>query len=308
MMKLQVYHRTHHAYAAPVRDSFNEARLEPVDCAEQTRQSFLLKVLPATRLSHFHDFYRNCVHVIDLSSPHQELTVEAVSVVVTRSLPPLPEDATPAPVAALPACERLGECYDFLQASTYVRSSPEAWRLALDLAAGHTDVWQIVQAIMRHLGSEFRYIPAVTNAHTTMEEALRLRQGVCQDFAHVMIGLCRALRIPARYVSGYLYNGPTDQLKGTQATHAWVDVYIPNIGWRGLDPTNQQPVNQRHVKVAIGRDYADVSPLRGTYRGTASRKLSVEVLVTRLDHETAETESPVSPVAGQNVTSISART
>jgi transglutaminase-like putative cysteine protease len=175
-----------------------------------------------------------------------------------------------------------------------VRSTPEAWRLAVDLGVGHTDVWQIALSIMRHLGSEFRYLPAVTHVHTTMEEALRLRQGVCQDFAHVMIGLCRALKIPARYISGYLYNGPAGQLKGTQATHAWVEVYLPGVGWRGMDPTNQQPVNQRYVKVAIGRDYADVSPLRGTYRGTATRKLSVEVLVTRLDREEAETEGPLS--------------
>lgn len=289
-MKLQVHHRTHHAYAAPVRDSFNEARLEPVESEQQTRQSFLLKVLPPTRLTHFYDFYRNCVHVIDLTAPHQELTVEATSIVTTRDLPALAEDALPSPVAALAACERLGECYDFLQPSTYVRSTPEAGQLALDLGAGHSDVWQIVQGIMRHLGSEFRYLPAVTHVHTTMEEALRLRQGVCQDFAHVMIGLCRALKIPARYVSGYLYNGPADQLKGTQATHAWVEVFLPGVGWRGLDPTNQQAVNQRYVKVAIGRDYADVSPLRGNYRGTASRKLSVEVLVTRLDQEAAMKE------------------
>jgi len=293
-MKLQVYHRTHFAYGAPVRDSFNEARLEAIECAGQARQSFLLKVLPTTRLTHFYDFYRNCVHVIDLSTPHQELTVEATSVVVTQDLPALAGDATPAPVSDLAACERLGECYDFLQPSTYVRSTPEAWRLALDVAGNHTDVWQIVQAIMHHLGTEFRYIPSVTNAHTTMEEALRLRQGVCQDFAHVMIGLCRALKIPARYVSGYLYNGPADQLKGAQATHAWVEVYIPGVGWRGLDPTNQQQVNQRHVKVAVGRDYADVSPLRGTYRGTATRKLSVEVLVTRLDYVEPDEQAQVS--------------
>src|SRR5271165_1559851 len=131
-MKLQVYHRTHYAYASQVRDSFNEARLEPVESDQQTRQSFLLKVLPATRLSHFHDFYHNCVHVIDLSAPHRELTVEATSIVATRNPPPLPEDASPAPVAALAACERLGECYDFLQPSTYVGSVPEVWRLALD--------------------------------------------------------------------------------------------------------------------------------------------------------------------------------
>jgi transglutaminase-like putative cysteine protease len=128
-----------------------------------------------------------------------------------------------------------------------------------------------------------------------MEEALRLRQGVCQDFAHVMIGLCRALKIPARYVSGYLYNGPADELKGSQATHAWVDVFLPGLGWRGLDPTNQQPVNGRYVKVAIGRDYADVSPFRGTYRGTANRRLSVDVLVTRLDAPEAAGSQPANP-------------
>jgi transglutaminase-like putative cysteine protease len=282
-MKLQVYHRTHHAYASPVRDSFNEARLEPVDSDQQTRQSFLLKVLPSTRLSHYYDFYHNCVHVIDLTAPHQELTVEATSIVATNELPRLSEDATPAQLSALPACARLGECYDFLQPSTYVTITPEAWRLALDLGAGRTDVWQVALALLRHFGREFAYLPAVTHVHTTMQEALRLRQGVCQDFAHVMIGLCRALAIPARYVSGYLYNGPADQLKGAQASHAWVEVYIPGVGWRGLDPTNQQQVDRRYVKIASGRDYADVSPLRGTYRGTAQRKLSVEVLVTCLD-------------------------
>jgi transglutaminase-like putative cysteine protease len=282
-MKLQVYHRTHHAYASPVRDSFNEARLEPVDSEQQKRQSFLLKVLPSTRLSHYYDFYRNCVHVIDLTAPHQELTVEATSVVTTHELPRLSEDATPAPLSALPACARLGECYDFLQSSTYVSISPEAWRLAIDLGAGRTDVWQVALAFLHHLGCEFTYLPAVTHVHTTMEEALRLRQGVCQDFAHVMIGLCRALGIPARYVSGYLYNGPVDQLKGAQASHAWIEVFIPGVGWRGLDPTNQQQVDCRYVKIASGRDYADVSPLRGTYRGTAQRKLSVDVLITCMD-------------------------
>ena len=298
-MKLQIYHRTHHAYASPVRDSFNEARLEPVDSAQQKRQSFLLRVLPSTRLSHYYDFYHNCVHVIDLTSPHQELTVEATSVVDTHELPRLPEEATPAPLSALPACARLGECYDFLQPSTYVGITPEAWRLAVDLGAGRTDVWQVALAVMRHILTEFAYLPAVTHVHTTMPEALRLRRGVCQDFAHVMIGLCRALAIPARYVSGYLYNGPVDQLKGAQATHAWVEVFIPGIGWRGLDPTNQQQVDRRYVKIASGRDYADVSPLRGTYRGTAQRKLSVEVLVTRLDAEEAD------PLPAANITTAS---
>jgi len=292
-MKLQIYHRTHHAYASPVRDSLNEARLEPVDSERQKRQSFLLKVLPSTRLSHYYDFYHNCVHVIDLPAPHQELTVEATSIVDTHELPLLPEDVPLAPLATLPACARLGECYDFLQPSTYVSITPEAGQLARDVAAGRTDVWQVALAVMRHIHADFVYLPAVTHVHTPMQEALRLRRGVCQDFAHVMIGLCRALTIPARYVSGYLYNGPVDQLKGAQATHAWVEVYLPDVGWRGLDPTNQQQVDRRYVKIASGRDYADVSPLRGTYRGTVQRKLSVEVLVTRLDFEEAGALPPV---------------
>jgi transglutaminase-like putative cysteine protease len=284
-MKLHVYHRTHHTYAAPVRDSHNEARLQPADTELQSRLSFVLTVQPPPRLSNHLDFYLNCVHSIDVAAPHEELMVEAVSVVSTREAPALPADASPAPLSMLAACARLPECYDFLQPSTYVDMSSDAARLALDVVAGRNDAWQAALAVVRHVHNEFAYLPSVTHVHTTMQEALRLRHGVCQDFAHVAIGLCRSLGIPARYVSGYLYNGPADQLKGTQASHAWIEVFIPGPGWRGLDPTNDQQTNPRYVRIASGRDYADVSPLRGTYRGTASRKLNVDVLITCLDGE-----------------------
>ncbi len=116
-----------------------------------------------------------------------------------------------------------------------------------------------------------------------MREVLQLRRGVCQDFAHVMIALCRAVKIPARYVSGYLYNGPVDELRGAQASHAWLEVFLPGLGWRGLDPTNDHQPDERYVKLAVGRDYADVSPLRGTYRGTPQRKMTIDVLVSSLE-------------------------
>ncbi len=303
-MKLQVFHRTHYAYATPVRDSANEVRLQPSDYDGQNRLSFILKVLPIARLTHYLDFQRNCVHLFDVSSPHSELTIEATSIVRTRDPAILADDATPAPFATLPAATLTERCYDFLQPSRYVASSPEAWRLALDLSAGQTDVWQVALILMRYIFREFVYQPAATHVHTTMEESLRLRRGVCQDFAHVMIGLCRALKIPARYVSGYLYNGPADQLKGAQATHAWVEVFIPGIGWRGLDPTNNQQVNRHHVKIAHGRDYADVSPIRGTYHGTGQRTLTVDVLVTCLDDET-DTLPPAAPSQSQTQTATS---
>lgn len=292
-MKLHVLHRTRFKYGANVHESFNEARLQPVTAGAQVCHSFVLKVLPASRLSHYLDFHLNYVHLFEISQPHTELTVEANSVVTTGDRPALPPEVTPAPLNRLAECAPLELCYDFLQSSTYIEVSAELWRLAIDATQGQTDVWQASQAIMRHINREFFYQSAVTHAHTHMREVLQTRAGVCQDFAHVMIGLCRALKIPARYVSGYLYNGPADQLKGAQASHAWVEVYVLGHGWCGLDPTNNRAVDGHYVKVATGRDFADVSPLKGTYRGTAKRELTVEVLVSRLE----ESEPTVAPAS-----------
>jgi transglutaminase-like putative cysteine protease len=284
-MKLHVLHRTRFKYAATVRESFNEARLQPVTTGPQVCHNFLLKILPTAKLSHYLDFYFNYVHLFDLTQPHTELVVEANSTVTTGDTPPLAAAATPAPLSAIDACARMERCYDFLQSSTYVEVNAELWRLALDATEGQTDAWQAAQAIMRSIFRHFRYQPAATHVHTHMRDVLQNRAGVCQDFAHVMLGLCRALKIPARYVSGYLYNGPADQLKGAQASHAWVEVYVPEHGWCGLDPTNSRLVDGHYIKVAVGRDYADVSPLKGTYRGTAKRQLLVDVLVTRVEED-----------------------
>jgi transglutaminase-like putative cysteine protease len=286
-MKLQIFHRTRFKYATSVRESFNEARLQPVTTGAQVCHSFLLKVLPTSRLSHYLDFYFNYVHLFEITEAHTELNVEATSVVTTGDAVALAAGATPAPLTRIGDCGRLERCYDFLQSSTYVEAGADLWRLALDATDGQTDAWQAAQAIMRYIHREFRYQPATTHVHTHMREVLKVHQGVCQDFAHVMLGLCRALKIPARYVSGYLYNGPAEQLKGAQASHAWVEVYVPDHGWCGLDPTNNRQADGHYVKVAVGRDYADVSPLKGTYRGTAKRQLSVEVLVTRPEEDAA---------------------
>lgn len=299
-MRLSVFHRTHYAYAVPVQSSFNEARLQPTDNNLQRRHRFLLKVLPSTRLSHYMDFYHNCVHMFDLSRPHSELTIEANSVVTTCNEQGLPNDATPVPLADMGPCGRLERCYDFLQPSHFVNDSVEAWRLAIDVSAGETDAWQTALKIMRFVNSAFDYEPASTHVHTTMQDALQLRKGVCQDFAHVMIGMCRAIKIPARYVSGYLYNGPAEHLKGAQASHAWVEVFLPGIGWCGVDPTNNRQVDGHYVKIGVGRDYSDVPPLKGTYLGTDERLLSVDVIVSLLDENetvTPETQSSAGSAA-----------
>ena len=134
---------------------------------------------------------------------------------------------------------------------------------------------------MTHIHTNWAYIPGATHASTHMREVMASRQGVCQDFAHVMIGMCRSLGIPARYISGYLYNGPGAHLRGAQASHAWCEVFVPGKGWFGLDPTNNTLADERHVKIATGRDYADAAPLTGQFDGpmdaTAAMQIEVEV-------------------------------
>jgi len=281
-MKLQVLHRTRYSYSSPVRESFNEVRLRPVTNEHQACDSFLLKVLPAVRLSHYTDFHANWISFCEIPDPHLTLTIEANSRVTTRSLA-LPADATPAPLARVAECARMERCFDFLQETTYIERSPEAWRLALDITVGQTDMWQAALAVMHYVHANFVYTPNVTSVHTHMRDVLSDRRGVCQDLAHVMIGLCRALNIPALYVSGYLYNGPRDQLLGSQATHAWCEVFLPGIGWRGLDPTNDRQADEHYIKVAVGGDYADVPPIRGHYKGVTERRMEVEVLVERVE-------------------------
>jgi transglutaminase-like putative cysteine protease len=280
-MKLEVTHRTRHLYARPVQDSFNELRLRPLTNEHQTCESYLVKVFPPVRLRHFTDFYANHVEYFELPDPHERLEIESHARVVTGALP-LPEGQDTFPMARVAECARMERCFEYLQNSTYVELSPEAWRLALDLTHGVTDLWQAALAMMRGVHAQFAYVPSATTAHTHMREVLEQRRGVCQDFAHVLIALCRSVGIPALYVSGYLYNGPREELRGAQASHAWCEVFVPGLGWRGLDPTNNRPADEHHLKVAVGRDYADVPPVRGQYRGTPDRRLEVEVFVDRL--------------------------
>jgi transglutaminase-like putative cysteine protease len=166
--------------------------------------------------------------------------------------------------------------FEFLQESRFVEMSPEVWRLALDVTDGVTDAWQAALALMGWTHENIRYVTASTTVHTHTRDVLRDKQGVCQDFAHVMISLCRALKIPALYVSGYLAT------ENASATHAWMEVLIPGVGWRPLDPTHNRQADENYVKIAVGRDYSDVAPVTGTYKGTTERKMEVNVKIERL--------------------------
>jgi len=272
-MKLDILHRTRYAYASPVRDSFNDVRLEPPSVPEQTVESFLLKVLPAVRLKHYTDFYGNWIHHFEIPEPHNYLLIESQSRIVTNWPAALPNDAELCPLNKVAAAADIERCFDFLQMSRYVEMEADAWRLALDATDRQTDVWQATLAILRFTHGYLKYEPRSTNVHTHMRDVIKTRRGVCQDFAHLMIGLCRSVKIPARYVSGYLAT------EAASATHAWVEVFIPGTGWRALDPTHNRQIDGAYVKIGHGRDYADVPPVSGNYRGTLERTMEVQVKI-----------------------------
>jgi transglutaminase-like putative cysteine protease len=213
------------------------------------------------------------------------LEVEAVSVVQTlpESRGSIPE-ATPDSLKT-PAVKE--HHFDFLHASEFVSLGADVWREAIDaLPGGLSNVWSDAVAIGEHIHRNYKYTPLSTNVNTRATEVIKKKQGVCQDFAHLMLGLCRTHGIPARYVSGYFLN--QHRLPGEiEASHAWIEIFIPGYGWKGYDPTHRREPDTRYVKIAVGRDYGDIRPVGGTFRGKGTRQMVVEVSVQRIQHSEA---------------------
>lgn len=277
-MHLRVSHRTTFVYAGSAHDSFNEVRLKPVHDATQQCRQFSLNLTPAASLSEYDDFYGNTVHYFDVTEAHTKLVIEAVSLVDTVPMAERP----PVPAVSAADLERSGEremLAEFYNSSPYVPLGVELWREAHDaLAEGRSDVWTDVRRLGAHIYRTFTYKPKSTGVNTRAPEALAQRTGVCQDYAHVHLGLCRSIGIPARYVSGYFFN-TTRRPREIEASHAWIEAYIPGYGWAAYDPTHDRVADDRYVKLAVGRDYTDIRPVNGTYRGAPTRSLRVNVAV-----------------------------
>ncbi|MDP3071927.1 MAG: transglutaminase family protein [Opitutaceae bacterium] len=277
-MHLRVIHRTTFTYAGQAHDSFNEVRLRPVDDDAQRCHSFKLNLSPAATTREYTDFYGNTVHYFEVPADHRKLVIEAASNVETTPL-----SARPAiPRVEISDLERSAEremLAEFYTSSHYVPLDVELWREAQDaLAEGRSDVWGDVRRLGEHIYRRFAYRPKSTGVNTRATDVLKLRMGVCQDFAHVHLGLCRSMGIPARYVSGYFFN-TTRRPREIEASHAWIEAYVPGYGWAAYDPTHERVADERYVKIATGRDYADIRPVNGTYRGPPTRSLKVVVTV-----------------------------
>ncbi len=281
-MALSVVHRTVFTYGGPVTDSVNTLHLEPRTFPFQKTLSALVKVLPATRLRRFTDLFQNITHHFELAQPHVKLEVESHIRIRNLRLEVSAESkaATLSDYRDSSVRERI---WPFLQESHLVSKYFDIWKQAVDLTRERPTIFDQSLTIMHWIHETFIYDVCSTTSSTHLEEAFSLRRGVCQDYAHVMIGLCRSVGIAARYASGYLYNGPRGTLVGAQASHAWCEVYLPGSGWIGFDPTNGTLADARYAKIAVGRDYDDVAPIKGNYRGSSHCQLHVSVEVTRID-------------------------
>jgi transglutaminase-like putative cysteine protease len=279
---LRVNHLTRFRYNGDTWDSFNEGRLQPANDTAQTCEEFELRLVPDGNVREYPDFYANCVHYFDVQKVHQSLDVEAISLVQTR-----PDDRGDPPAEISPEALKdtsiMESHFEFLQDSTFVTLEATIWREAMDaLPQGITNLWEDAVRIGRHVFERFTYTPSATTVNTRPREVLKMRRGVCQDFAHVMLGMCRSVGLPARYASGYFYN-PHRLPDEIEASHAWVEVYLPGYGWKGFDPTHNRAPDTRYIKLAVGRDYGDIRPISGSFRGKGTREMSVEVRVRRVE-------------------------
>jgi transglutaminase-like putative cysteine protease len=277
-MHLRILHRTTFTYAGKAHDSFNEVRLQPINDSTQHCREFALNLTPDSTTREYDDFNGNTIHYFDVGAEHRKLIIEAFSTVDTVPM----SGRTPVPIVLPSDLENSVEremLAEFYTRSPYVPLDVELWREAQDVVSeGRSDIWGDVRRLGSHIYRTFAYKPKTTGVNTRANDALKLRMGVCQDFAHVHLGLCRSLGIPARYVSGYFFNN-TRRPREIEASHAWIEAYIPGHGWVGYDPTHDRPADDRYVKIAVGRDYSDIRPVNGTYRGPPTRSLKVEVTV-----------------------------
>ena len=269
-MWLTVEHVTRFSYDAPINEAYSEIRLKPAHRDGQRCSSFALTTEPrGVSIAEYRDRFGNAVHHFDVLESHEALGVTARS-----------EVWTPDQFVDDEAAPSLLDRWDLLRPSRYVPLGGAIADLAADVQAADSPLGT-AHAVMAAVRQRMTYETGSTHVRTVADEALAAGHGVCQDFAHVMIGVCRLHEIPSRYVSGYLFD-PRAAGNGNSASHAWVDVWDPERGWVSLDPTHDREQTGRYVRVGVGRDYADVPPTRGVFKGKAREKLEVAVHIREL--------------------------
>ncbi len=281
-MEFTILHQTTYRYPQKIHESYSIVRLRPRSDASQYCTKYELNVAPRTRVFSYVDRFGNDVQHFAVLPEHDVLSITARSSVITvRS----PEPEIPAPVTAaeLALDPELRWLYEELHESQYVVFGPGLKAFAVEVGEPGDDdlvAWYLNAGTVIH--DSFAYDKKATSVQTTIDEAIRARAGVCQDYAHILVALCRYNGIPARYVSGYVYSGQEGSVLGADASHAWCEAYLGPRGWVGFDPTNDTLIDDRFARIAGGRDYRDVSPVRGLYKGASPGSMSVNVAMEAL--------------------------
>ncbi len=297
-MIYSVRHVTRFRYEPEVRESIMEVHMQPRSDARQRCLTFSLEVTPHANVMSYRDFLGNTVHHFDIPGRQGQITISAHAIVDVDEPLSLDAGRTLDWDAFDTSLTEAGH-WDMLLPSRYARPTAllEDLERELRITRETAPPLETLLALNAALYCAFEYAPNSTQVDSPIDDALRTRQGVCQDFAHVMIALVRRLGIPCRYVSGYLFHAdqkPDRSLEG--ATHAWVEAFLPDLGWVAFDPTNNLTGSQRHIRVAIGRDYSDVPPTRGVYKGNADGELSVSVAVALVDAPQPEELRPATVI------------
>ncbi len=279
-----IRHFTRYRYSRLVWQSMMEVRMHPRSEWNQRCFVFQLSVNPRARIFGYTDFYGNHVHHFDLPARHGQLTIVTDALVNINDQPLIPEVMEYGAWQDLEELVERNDYWDMLMPSHFARSSPELEKLAAEIGANERNgrsPLAFLHDIASGVHRSFTYVKKSTAVNSPIEDALRSRQGVCQDFSHIMIALVRNARIPCRYVSGYFYHSDENECPSADgATHAWVEALLPGLGWVGFDPTINRLAGERHIRTAIGRDYADVPPTLGVMKGKADTQLQVRVRVT----------------------------
>lgn len=297
MPKFHITHVTRYLYQEAINDSANQIMLYPIEDDYQQVIDQELKITGNPLVETYKDYYENTVGSFTNPGLHSTLIIDSEITVITHPHE-MPADSTPQQEqwSLLQQLRYQLPYIDFLQLQHY-KSFPEVSEVTNNKKAEGRTPLQLAKNLSDYIYQNFEYKAGVTTVETTLDEVWALKSGVCQDFAHLLLEMLKQVSIPARYVSGYICPNKNG-MRGEGATHAWVEAYVPNFGWLGLDPTNNVLVNDQHVKLAVGRSFLDCSPVKGTYKGTSTHKLEVNVTVgyEGQNQEKEEVQLPPTPV------------
>lgn len=277
MPVFKIHHVTKYQYDSLVKESINEIRIFPYQCPEQESLKHQLIITDSPAVFTFSDYWGNTAGSFNLVAPHRELIIESKLLVRTVNSDELLLDNSGG-FAELQ--KEVDSKLDMLElASTdHIEAKESIAGIVKTIYDPAKSIAAVVKESCDYIYQNFQYVKGITTVETTVDEILELKSGVCQDFAHVLLQLLRTMKIPSRYVSGYICPNKNG-MRGEGATHAWVEAWLPGNGWTGIDPTNNVWVTNKHVKLAVGRSFKDCTPIKGSFRGTAEQNLSVHVSV-----------------------------